>query len=99
MCGAYDIAYAFKLTETVQTDLPTGTLLTGQFVGSGQAQLFRITVTNSGPLQLSLQNAGLGNHAELYVARGAPPTRGVFDFQSTSGTSATCDLLVPSASS
>jgi YD repeat-containing protein len=81
--GSYNINYAFKLVETLQSDLALGTNFTGQFVGSGQAQLFRINVTNSGPLLVLLNNGGSGNHAELYLKFGSPPTRGDYDYRST----------------
>ncbi len=95
--GAYDIAYAFKLIETVQTDLLLGTNFIGQFTGSGQAQIFRITLTNSGPVRITLGNIGNGNRTELYAARGVPPTRGIFDHESVGGTNASREILIPSA--
>ena len=96
--GNYDIAYAFKLNQTLLTDLPLGTNFTGQFTGSGQPQLFRITLTNSGPLRISLANGDAGNRAEIYVARDGPPTRGSFDFSSADGPGANREILIPSAS-
>jgi RHS repeat-associated protein len=95
---AYDIAYAFKLVETVQTDLALGTTFTGQFVGSAQAQLFRITITNSGPLRIVLANVGGGNNVELFAGRSGAPTRGVFDYPSVPGSGGNREILIPNAS-
>jgi hypothetical protein len=96
--GSYGIAYAFRLVETVQTNLELGTLQSTELTGPGQAHLFRIDVTETGPLRLFLQNAGAGNRLELYVSRGAPPTRESSDYQSSSGPGASRNLLIPSAS-
>lgn len=94
--GAYDIAYAFKVVETAQTPLAPGDTFTGQFTGSGQAQIFVITITNGGPLRITL-NGGTSNRAELYAARGAPPTRGSFDGSAASGSGANRDLQILNA--
>src|ERR1043166_2330790 len=95
--GAYDIAYAFRLLETIQTALPLGTNYTGQFSGSGQAQIFTITVTNTASVRITLQNSGAGNRAELYVSRSGAPTRGAFDLSSASGPGSSRTLVIPSA--
>ena len=95
--GQSDIAYAFRLVETTQTSLPLGTNFVGQFAGSGQAQIFLFTVTNSGPLLIQLANAGLGNHSEIYVKLGAPPTRSDYDFRFDSPASANQRILIPEA--
>ncbi len=98
MAGVPDIAYAFKLIESTQTDLPLGTDFIGQFSGSGQAHVFKITVTNSGPLRISLVNSGTGNRTELYASRIVPPTRGTFEQQSATGPGANRELFIPNAS-
>lgn len=95
--GATDIAYAFKLIETTQTLLPLGTNFIGQFTGGGQALLFKITVTNSGPLRISLFNTGTGNRTELYASRIVPPTRGTFEQQSATGSGSSRELFIPNA--
>lgn len=94
---AYVTHYAFRILESVIPDLPLGTNFVGQLVGSGQAEWFRITVTNSGPLRISFQNSGIGNQIELYVARGALPTRGAFDYTASTGSGANQELIIPSA--
>ncbi len=95
--GAYNIAYAFELAQTAETNLALGATLTGEFSGNGQAQLVAITVTNGGPLLVTLNNTGANNSTELYVKLGSPPTRGVFDFQSVNSTSANQQILISQA--
>jgi RHS repeat-associated protein len=96
--GSYNIAYAFRLVQTIQTDLTLGATYAGNFAGSGQAQFFRVVVPNGGPLLITLGNAGAGNTAELYVARDVLPTRSAFDYESASGFGANREILLPSAS-
>ena len=96
--GAYEMAYAFAVIETTQTDLDLGIAFTGQFIGNEQAQLFRITLSNSTPMRITLFNSGAGNRTELYLGRGNTPTRGIFDYSSASGPGANRDLLIPNAS-
>lgn len=96
--GQYGGSYAFRLVETAQTNLPLGTVFQGQFVGSGQAKLFRLDVPASAPLRLVLNNSGAGNHTELYASQGLPPTRSSFDLRAANPASASQQLLVPLAS-
>ncbi len=95
--GQYDVAYAFRLVETAQTDLSLGTNFTGHFVGSGQAQIFRINLPTNTPLQVVLNNSASGNQNELYLKFGLPPTRGDYDFRSTGGPGANQEILAPGA--
>ncbi len=94
--GAANIAYSFKLDETVQTPLAIGATFNGQFTGDGQGQVFVVNVPSSGPLRITL-TGGAGNRTELYAARGGPPTRGAFEFSSASGNDASRNLLIPNA--
>ena len=94
---AFNLSYAFRMTETGQTNLALGTPLTAALAGPGQAQLFRIEVTESGPLSLLLQNAGIGNRLEIYASRGVPPTRESSEFKDISGPGASRDLAIPAA--
>src|ERR1035441_5962417 len=56
--GAYGFAYTFELVQTAETNLAVRSTFSGSFVGSGQAELFAITVTNGSPLQILLNNSG-----------------------------------------
>ncbi len=93
-----NIHYAFQLSTPDQTDLVIGAKYTGQFVGGSQAQLFRLVVTNTGPLRISLGNIGSDNRTEIAVGRSVAPTRGTFDFQSAAASGSTRELLIPNAS-
>ena len=87
-------SYAFTLEETVQTSLTIGSTYTGSLGGSNQAQLFRITVTEPGALTLALQNAGLGNHVEIYLSRNVAPTPFSYEYADTGGPGADRSLNV-----
>ena len=93
----YNVSYAFRLTETAQTSLALGTPHTAALAGPGHAQLFRIEVTESGPLSFFLRNAELGNRLEIYANRGVPPTREFSEFNDISGSAASRELLIPAA--
>jgi RHS repeat-associated protein len=81
--GAYGIAYAFDLVSTPQTNLTVGSSFTGNFAGSGQAQLFQLNVPLNQPLLITLTSPIAGNSAAIYAKFGAPPTLGIFDYSST----------------
>ena len=78
--GQFGGTYTFHVEETAQTDLLPGTPFKGTFAGSSQAQLFRIPLTNSTPLLVTLADSSTGNHSELYLKLGAPPTRGDYEY-------------------
>ena len=89
--------YAFTLQQTVVNNLTLGTPYTGALAGSGQAQLFTVTVTTAQPLSIVLTDPSAGDHTELYASFGPlPPTRETYDYgDSSSG--ASHSLLVPNA--
>ena len=95
--GAYDIAFAFELVQTAETNLAPGGTFTGTFAGNGQPQLLAVAVTNSGPLLITLNNSGANNSTELYVQLGSPPTRGAFGYESITPNSPNQQILIPSA--
>ncbi len=89
--------YTFALNETVVTDLTPGTPYTGAFVGSGQAQLFRIVVPQSSPFRVKLDDSAANNVNELYVKFGASPTRGDYDYRFATPAAADQEILIPMA--
>ncbi|MCY2987964.1 MAG: dockerin type I domain-containing protein [Planctomycetota bacterium] len=95
--GQYGGVYAFQLVESAYTDLTLGTAYNGTFVGSGQAQLFRVHVPASVPMTLTLDDSAAKNQNELYVKYGAPPTRADYDYGSTASAAADQQVLVPMA--
>jgi hypothetical protein len=90
-------SYAFKLQQTQVTDLALGTFHTGQFAGSGQAELFRITVPTSNPLKVMLDDDATNNANELYLKFGSAPTRGNYDYRFTNVAAPDQEIVVPMA--
>ena len=90
-------SYSFKLDQTTVSDLAIGTPHTGSFIGSGQAELFRIDVPESGPMKIKLDDAATNNVNELYLKFGTPPTRGDYDYRFNTASAADQQILVPSA--
>jgi RHS repeat-associated protein len=74
--------YAFLLRSLSAIDLTLGTPFDGTLAGSGQYQLFRVSVANASPLRIDFDDSAAGNRNELYVRSNTPPTRSVFQFQS-----------------
>ena len=95
--GTNNRSYSFMLQETAVTDLPLGSVYNGTFVGSGQAQLFRVNVEDGDPLRVALDDAALGNYNELYIKFGSPPTRGDYDYRFGNPAWADQQILVPMA--
>ena len=95
--GQWGGTYAFRLVETQQTDLSLGTAYNGAFVGSGQAQVFRIDVPASNPLKIVLDDSATSNVNELYLKYGSPPTRGDYDYRFGTPAASDQQILVPMA--
>ena len=93
----YGGTYAFKLAETPMADLNLGEIYTGQFAGSGQAQLFKINVPQAGQLLIKLDDSANNNVNEIYASFDAPPTRGDYDLRGTVAASADQTLFAPMA--
>ena len=89
--------FTFRLQETTQTPLTIGTTYTGQLLGDGQAQLFRVDVPTNKSLRIGLNNSGSGNQNELYASLGRPPTRSDADYRYSAPGAANQQLLIPNA--
>ena len=87
-------SYAFSVEETSLTELTLGTSHLGTFVGGGQAQLFHVAVPEQGNLIVSLDDTSNVNRNELYVKRGAPPTRSNYGYRFTAPASADQEILM-----
>ncbi len=97
--GAYGINYAFMMEQVVQTTISAGSSISGQLVGNGQAQLYRVDVTNAGPMRISLSLGAGGGLVELYAQLGSPPTRGTYDSRYQGSASAQFQqIVIPYAS-
>ena len=90
-------AYAFRLLETTQTNLPLEATFTGTLAGSGQAQLFLVSVPSAKPMVVHLDDSTNTDHNELYAKFGSAPTRSDYDFRYSAASSADQNLLITSA--
>ncbi len=88
-------SYAFCLEETSLTELTLDTAHLGTFVGSGQAQLFHVTLPEQDNLVVFLDDTSDANRNELYAKLGAPPTRSDYGYRFDAMASADQEILVP----
>lgn len=95
--GGQTGSYSFQLKETTQTDLALGATYAGTFAGSGQAQIFRVSLPIAQSLIVALNDSSTANHNELYANFGSPPTRSDYDVRFSSPSAADQDLFVPNA--
>src|SRR5207302_1102735 len=79
--GGLTGSYAFSLIQTPQADLGLGSTYNGTLAGSGEAQLFRITVPAAQVLSLQLSDPTSSDRTELYAQLGSPPTRATYDYR------------------
>jgi RHS repeat-associated protein len=91
-------AYSFALRETRVVNLAINTTYSGTLAGSGAALLFKVTTADSKPLFVQLNDSTNTNRNEIYLKRGAPPTRADYDFRYGNASGADQSILVPSAS-
>jgi hypothetical protein len=85
--------YGFQLQQTALTDLASGVSYQGTWAGSGQAQLFHVNLQNAAQLLVTLQDPNSGNHNEIYLKHGAPPTRSDYQYRYTNTASANQQIL------
>ncbi|HYV35104.1 MAG TPA: nidogen-like domain-containing protein, partial [Gemmataceae bacterium] len=89
-------AYSFSLNEIAQTSLTVGTPYQGTLLANGQIQLFTFTLADANPLLVRLDDSTNADSNEVYLRRGAPPTRGTYDYRYPQ-TGADQDIQVPFA--
>jgi len=92
--GTHGGSYAFRIQETVSTDLTLGTTYEGAFAGSAQAQLFRVNVPEQTHMLILLDDSSEKNRNELYARHGAPPTRSQYDARYDALASADHEILI-----
>ena len=95
--GQYGAIYAFQLLGIAITNLALGTPYQGQFVTSGQGQLFQFNLPAGAPMQVALNNLMGDNHCEIYARLGAPPTRSTYDYRAAVAGVPNQQLLIPMA--
>ena len=74
-------AYRFLVRDESVTTLDLGTTFSGVLPGSGSPKWFKTTLPSPGQLLVTLDDSTAGDRNQLYVRRGAPPTREVFDYR------------------
>jgi RHS repeat-associated protein len=90
--------YSFALRETTVLDLNLGAPASNQLAGDGSAWLYKVSAPGSTPLFITFDDSVNTDLTELYVRKGAPPTRGEYDYSHTLTSTADHTILVPSAS-
>jgi RHS repeat-associated protein len=73
--------YAFRLAEFDPTTLILGTPYNGSLMFNGHAELFQFQIDTANPLVVVLDDAAEADRTEVYVRRGAPPTRREFNYR------------------
>ena len=91
-------AYAFELLKTTKTPLSLNTPYQGTLNGSGQAQLFTVTVPQAGTsLLVNLaDNSGVDQN-EMFLQLGSAPTRSSYQYRYGNNASANQQVLVAGA--
>ncbi|MGP0064160.1 MAG: SdrD B-like domain-containing protein, partial [Isosphaeraceae bacterium] len=77
--------YGFELEQASQIALTPNAPYQMPLVGTGQSQLFDVTLAASNPLEISLTDANPQDQNEVYVSYGEPPTRYSYDDRYTGG--------------
>ena len=90
-------SYAFRLDPLMISDLTLGVPASGTIAGSGEAQLFRVRVTDPAGLLVTLTDSAATDRNELYVKFGAPPTRSDFQVASDGPAGPGGSVLIPTA--
>ena len=78
-------SYAFELEQTSVTDLTLGTPYSGTLAGSGQAQLFSVSVPATQALFVALQDSTSTDVNQIYAKLGSPPTPGNYAYEFSDG--------------
>ncbi len=77
--------YGFELDQASQIALSLNSPYHVPLAGSGQSQLFEVTMTAANPLEIALTDANPLDHNEVYVSYGQLPTRDSYDDRFTGG--------------
>lgn len=75
--------YSFRMDQATFTTLTIGQSYAGLIAGTGFAQMFQVEVPFDGVLATTLDNARNSDNLEIYLRRGAPPTRNTYDVRRT----------------
>ncbi|MFI5453930.1 MAG: Ig-like domain-containing protein [Isosphaerales bacterium] len=80
--------YGFELEQASQIALTLNTPYQMALAGSGQSQLFNVTLGAGNPLEINLTDPNAQDQNEVYVSYGKPPTRNSYDYRYTGGAAA-----------
>ncbi len=83
--GGQGGSYAFELEQTTVTSLTLGGTDSGTLAGTGQAQLFSVSVPSAQSLVVSLQDGATTDVVQLFAKLGAPPTPDNYDATTSGG--------------
>ena len=89
--------YSFLVRDTSVTPLTLGVPFAGELPGSGSPRWFKATLPVTGQLLVTLDDANNADRNQLYIRRGSPPTRELFDFRYSSY-DADEQIYIPNAS-
>jgi RHS repeat-associated protein len=95
--GGQGGAYAFELQQTSVNTLTLGTPYSGTLAGSGQAQLFSVSLPLTQSLLVTLKDTSSADINQIYAKLGSPPTQSNYGYAFADGVSANQQLLVSSA--
>lgn len=73
--------YRFLVRDSSVVPLTLGVPFTGDLPGSGSPRWFKATLPSAGQLLVTLDGANNADRNQLYVRRGSPPTREVYDYR------------------
>jgi RHS repeat-associated protein len=90
-------SYSFQMQLTSVTPIINGAPYNGVLTGSGQAQLFTVSVPQDEQLLLKLQSQSGGDPLEVYASFGTPPTPDTYQYASTEPLSLTQTIVAPTA--
>jgi RHS repeat-associated protein len=90
-------AYAFRMVQLSVAQLTPGKPFNGTLAGSGQAQLFQVTLPVTEQLLVTLTDSSSADHNEVYAKYGAPPTRADYQYRFSTPAAANQQVLVPTA--
>ena len=88
--------YAFDVVETTVTPLTLGMPITAALAGSGQPQLFTVSMPSAAPMFIQLSDSTSADDLELYARFGSPPTRAMYDY-GANAVGSSQSLLIPDA--
>ncbi len=79
--GDQQASYSFMMQTFAVTDVLPNSVTAGSLNQAGDAQLFRVITTTDDPLLVQLDDSTDTGQNEIYLKRGAPPTRADYQYR------------------